>query len=76
MTGSARSGRNAWLDTTNEVRGLDLAVLPMGVVEFEPFTGERRVPADHPILRHEATFAQTLSIVDVLGAKRTVLSAH
>ncbi|MGA7669217.1 MAG: hypothetical protein WBW04_02270, partial [Nitrolancea sp.] len=58
----------------NEMQGLNLAVLPMGVVEFDPFSGERRVPADHPILRHEATFAQTLSIVDVLGAKRTVLS--
>ena len=56
------------------VRGVDLAILPMGVVEFDPFTGERRIAAEHPVLQHEATFAQTLAIVEVVGAKRTVLS--
>ncbi len=33
-----------------EAIGADLAVLPMGVVEFDPFTGERRIPTDHPVL--------------------------
>ncbi len=56
------------------LRGVDLAVLPMGVVEFDPFTGVRRIPAEHPILRHEVTFAQTLGIVDALEAGRTILS--
>lgn len=57
-----------------ELRGLDLAVLPMGVCEHDPFTGERRIPQQHPVLRFEATFEQTLRVVDELGAKRVVLS--
>ncbi|MBA3348285.1 MAG: hypothetical protein H0T13_06960 [Actinobacteria bacterium] len=57
-----------------ELRGLDLAVLPMGVCEHDPFTGERRIPEDHPVLRFEATFEQTLRVVDELAAKRVVLS--
>jgi phosphoribosyl 1,2-cyclic phosphate phosphodiesterase len=56
-----------------ELRGVDLAVLPMGVCEHDPFTGERRIHADHPVLRFEATFEQTLGIVDALGAGRVVL---
>ena len=57
-----------------ELQGLDLAVLPMGVCEHDPFTGERRIHADHPVLQFEATFAETLRIVDELGAKRTLLA--
>ena len=53
---------------------LALAVLPMGVVEFEPFTGERRIPAGHPILQQEATFERTLGIVDRLRVERIVLT--
>ncbi len=53
---------------------LDLAVLPMGVVEFDPFTGVRRIPADHPILAAEATFRQTLEIVESLDVRRVVLT--
>jgi phosphoribosyl 1,2-cyclic phosphate phosphodiesterase len=53
---------------------VDAAVLPMGVCEHHPFTGERRIPADHPVLRFEATFAETLEIVAALGARRVVLS--
>lgn len=56
------------------VRDVDLAILPMGVVEHDPFTGERRLPADHWILQTEATFAQTLQIVEKLGARRTILT--
>ncbi len=56
-----------------EVRGVDLAVLPMGLCEHDPFTGERRIHEEHPVLRHEATFEQTLRIVDALGAGRVVL---
>ena len=58
----------------DDMRGVDLAILPMGVVEFDPFSGERLVPVDHPILRHEVTFGQTLEIVEALGARRTILS--
>lgn len=53
---------------------LDLAILPMGIAEFDPFTGERRIPKEHPILRLEATFDDTMDIVAKLGARRTILT--
>lgn len=55
------------------LRGVDLAVLPMGLCEHDPFTGERRIHQDHPVLRLEATLPETLGIVERLGAKRVVL---
>lgn len=55
------------------LRGVDLAVLPMGLSEHDPFTGERRIHERHPVLRFEATFEQTLRIVDELDARRVVL---
>lgn len=54
--------------------GLDLAVLPMGIAEFDPLTGERRIPADHPTLKSEATFRDTLAVVRRLSPGRTVLT--
>lgn len=57
-----------------ELRGLDLAVLPMGVVEVDPLSGQRRVAPDHPVLGSEATFAQTLEVVRRLEARRVVLT--
>jgi phosphoribosyl 1,2-cyclic phosphate phosphodiesterase len=56
------------------VHGVDLAILPMGVVEYDPFTGERKIRADHPILRIEATFAETLEMIEAIGATRTILT--
>jgi phosphoribosyl 1,2-cyclic phosphate phosphodiesterase len=56
------------------VRGVDVAVLPMGICEFDPFTRERRIHEEHPVLRFEATFDETLEIVERLGARRVVLS--
>lgn len=56
------------------VRGVDLAVLPMGITEFHPFTGERMVPAEHPVLQTEATLNETLEMVKVLDAGRVILS--
>jgi phosphoribosyl 1,2-cyclic phosphate phosphodiesterase len=58
----------------DDVKGCDLAVLPMGICEHDVFTGERLVHAEHPVLRYEATFAETLGIVDRLEARRVVLS--
>jgi phosphoribosyl 1,2-cyclic phosphate phosphodiesterase len=63
---------NGWVPPP-EVRGVDLAVLPMGICEHDPFTGERRIHPDHPILRFEATLDETLAIVDRLDAGRVVL---
>jgi len=57
-----------------ELRGVDLAILPAGLQEHDPFTGERRIHEHHPVLDHEATFVQTLAMVDALEAKRVVLS--
>jgi phosphoribosyl 1,2-cyclic phosphate phosphodiesterase len=57
-----------------EVRGVDLAVLPMGISEFHPLTGERAIHPDHHVLRTEATFDETLDIVSQLDAKRVVLA--
>ena len=64
---------NGWVPPA-DVRGADLAVLPMGICEFDPFSGDRRLHKDHPVLRFEATFLETLAIVDQLEAQRVVLS--
>lgn len=61
-----------WLPSDDE-RGCQLAVLPMGICEHHPLTGERLIHEEHPILRYEATFAETLEIVDALGADQVVL---
>ncbi len=55
-------------------RELDLAVLPIGVFEFHPLTGERRVSEDDPILEVEATFEVTLRIARSLKAREIVFS--
>jgi phosphoribosyl 1,2-cyclic phosphate phosphodiesterase len=52
----------------------DVAVLPMGVCEHDPFTGDRRVHPEHPVLRVEATFAETLEVVRALDAERVYLA--
>lgn len=58
----------------DDLRGVDLAVLPMGIVEHDPFTVERRIDEAHPVLKTEATFAQTLDVVRALNATRTILT--
>lgn len=55
-------------------RGVDLAVMPMGISEFNPLTGERHIPAAHPILKTEATFRQTMRMIDQLDANTVVLT--
>ncbi|MCD4684504.1 MAG: hypothetical protein K8S97_01020 [Anaerolineae bacterium] len=56
------------------VRGVDLAIIPMGLNEFDPFTGERVMVAEHPILKSEATFRQTLDMVRAMQPKRTIMT--
>jgi len=51
---------------------IDLAILPTGVFEFHGLTGERLIPADHPVLGVEATFEQILAIVEALDCPRTI----
>ena len=64
---------NGWMPPP-EVRGVDLAVLPMGICEFDPFSGERRIHPEHPVLRYEATFEETRAIVELLAAGHVVLT--
>jgi phosphoribosyl 1,2-cyclic phosphate phosphodiesterase len=56
------------------VRGVDVAVIPKGIQEFNPFTGERQIPAEHPVLKSEATFRQTLQMVRRLQAREVVMT--
>ena len=56
------------------LKGVDLAVLPMGICEFDLFTGERRIHPEHPVLIYEATFEETRAIVKELAAEHVVLS--
>ena len=58
------------------VRYVDLAILPMGVVEHDPLTGDRKVAPDHPLLKIEATFAETLEMVRRVGARENDLDTH
>jgi phosphoribosyl 1,2-cyclic phosphate phosphodiesterase len=54
---------------------LDLAVLPVGVFEHHPFTGERLIPEEfcRPPVR-KTRYATALEQAAALGARRTVLS--
>lgn len=54
--------------------GLDLAILPMGICELDPLTGERRIAADHPLLEAEMRFPDTVEVVRALNPKRAILS--
>ena len=53
---------------------LDLAVVPIGIIEINPLSGERNLPADQPVLQTEATFRQTLDIVRQLDADRVLMT--
>lgn len=64
---------NGWAPPA-ELRGCDLAVLPMGICEYDVFSGERRIHPEHPVLAFEATFEETLGIVERLDARQVVLS--
>lgn len=57
-----------------DLSDLDLAVLPMGVTEFDVFTGERLIHPEHRVLDLEMTFIETLDVVRKLGARRTILT--
>jgi len=64
---------HGWIPPAS-VRGVDLAVIPKGLDEFNPFTGERRIHAEHYVLGVEATFLQTLDMVRQLDAKRVIMT--
>jgi phosphoribosyl 1,2-cyclic phosphate phosphodiesterase len=53
---------------------LELAVLPMGVTEFNVFSGVRLIHKDHRVLEMEMTFQETLDVVRALGARHTIIT--
>jgi phosphoribosyl 1,2-cyclic phosphate phosphodiesterase len=58
-----------------ELGSLDLAVLPIGVFEHHPYTGERLIPEEFckpPVKK--TRYATSLELARTLGARRTVLS--
>jgi phosphoribosyl 1,2-cyclic phosphate phosphodiesterase len=55
------------------LKGVDLAVLPSGVCEHHPLTGERRIEAGHPVLTEEMRLEETLEVIRVMAPKRAVL---
>ncbi len=52
----------------------DLVVMQTGLFEVHPLTGQRLIPADHPVLQKETTFPQTLDMIRALDADRVVLT--
>jgi phosphoribosyl 1,2-cyclic phosphate phosphodiesterase len=64
---------DGWLPPP-EARGVELAVVPAGIFEFHPLTNERLIAAEHPVLTAEATFEQTLTIIEALGSRRVVMT--
>ena len=52
---------------------LDLAIVPAGLIDFHPLSGERLIPEEHPVLQHEATFADTLKMIQQMTAKQVIL---
>ncbi|MBP2005047.1 MBL fold metallo-hydrolase [Halobacillus andaensis] len=57
-----------------DVIGVDLAILPAGIFEFHPLNGERLLPENHPVFEEEATFNETLQIIQTLKAKHVILT--
>ena len=58
---------------TSAVHDLDLAILPSGVCEFHPLNGERRIPADEPVLTTEMRFERTLEVIREMAPGQAVL---
>ena len=76
-----RKGRRAWIAmdelfgwTPDEsVAALDLAILPSGVCEFHPLSGERMIPADEPVLQSEMRYERTLECIREMSPQQAVL---
>ncbi|MBU7595691.1 MBL fold metallo-hydrolase [Metabacillus halosaccharovorans] len=64
---------NNW-EPSRELDDLDLAVLPIGIFEYHPLTGERLISQEHPVLKEEATFLETIEIIKKLNPKKTLFT--
>jgi phosphoribosyl 1,2-cyclic phosphate phosphodiesterase len=61
--------------TPPDLGKLDLAVIPIGVFEHHPYTGERLIPEEFcktPVKK--TRYPQALEMANALGSARTVLS--
>ncbi len=56
------------------MKRVDVAILPVGIFEHHPLTGERIFQKDHPVLQEEATFTETLEVIEKLQAKKVLLT--
>ncbi len=54
--------------------GADVLVLPQGLMQFNPISGERRWQSDHVVFRWEPTWADTLALVERLKPKRCYIT--
>ncbi|MDX6514233.1 MAG: phosphoribosyl 1,2-cyclic phosphate phosphodiesterase, partial [Gaiellaceae bacterium] len=64
---------NGWTPPS-DLGHFDVAVLPVGVFEHDPRTGERKIAEEHPVLGAEATYEETLAMIDALDADRVYLT--
>jgi phosphoribosyl 1,2-cyclic phosphate phosphodiesterase len=64
---------NNW-KPNNDLQDVDLAILPMGISEYHPLTGEKQLSSEHPVLKEECTFIETLEIIRELNPRRTILT--
>jgi phosphoribosyl 1,2-cyclic phosphate phosphodiesterase len=56
------------------LHGIDLAIVPSGVCEFHPLSGERMIAADAPVLTSEMRYERTLEVIRQMSPKRAVLA--
>ncbi len=64
---------NNWKPDMSMV-GTDLAILPIGIFEFNPLTGERIISENHPVLKEEATFTETVEMIKELKSQKVILT--
>ncbi|MCL6442991.1 MAG: MBL fold metallo-hydrolase [Alicyclobacillus sp.] len=61
-------------EPARQLYGMDLLVLPIGVFEFHPLTGQRMVASGHPALQDECLFPETIDLIKKLNPKKTLLT--
>ena len=67
------AGADAFVDGRPPVLDYE-SNMKKGREEFDPFTGERWVAEEHPVLKMEATHDQTMEIVRALDAGRVIMT--
>ncbi|WP_141088367.1 MBL fold metallo-hydrolase, partial [Escherichia coli] len=61
-------------DAPESLHELDLAILPSGVCEFHPLSGDRMIASDAAILTSEMRYEQTLELIREMEPKRAILA--